>query len=122
MTWSYNRMYGMTLAVGFTYTFLFTLADDYFLNYTVSRLDGFFPDGTFNETTRLLRMSRGVGTLTLTFSIAQDGIDEDPEDFLLFLEGARRVFVLCPVGRVTIIDRQRKEFYRQLMHVCSMDL
>jgi hypothetical protein len=88
---------------------------DYSVNYTVSETDGIFDD--VNATTRELRMRRGIGVLTLTFSIAQDDIDEDPEDFLLLLEGTRRVFVLCPVGRVTIIDRLRKYLYRQLMCV-----
>ena len=96
-------------------TFLCFLAADYSLNYTVSEANGIAEE--INATTRDLRMSTGIGVLTLTFSIVQDGIDEDPEDFFLFLEGTRRVFVLCPVGRVTIIDRLRKDLYRQLMHV-----
>ena len=86
------------------------------MNYTVSETDGIFDD--VNATTRELRMSRGIGVLTLTFSIAQDDIDEDPEDFFLLLEGTRRVFVLCPVGRVTIIDLLRKDLYGQSVCVC----
>ena len=105
----------LTLVVGFYKHFSCSIAADYSVNYAVSLPDGIFDD--VNATTRELRMTTGVGTLTLTFSIAQDGIDEDPEDFLLFLEGTRRVFVLCPVGRVTIIDRLRKYLYRQLMCV-----
>ena len=80
------------------------------MNYTVSEPDGIIDDVI--ATTRELQMSTGIGVLTLTFSIAQDDTDEDPEDFLLLLKGTRRVFVICPVGRVTILC---KDLYG---HVC----
>ena len=86
------------------------------MNYTVSETGGIFDD--VNATTRELRMRAGIGVLTLTFSIAQDDTDENPEDFFLLLEGTRRAFVLCPVGRVTIIDLLRKDLYGQLVCVC----
>ena len=101
------------MAVGFYIHFSFTLAADYSVNYTVSEPDGIIDDVI--ATTRELQMSTGIGVLTLTFSIAQDDTDEDPEDFFLFLEGTRRVFVLCPVGRVIIIDLPRKDLYGQLV-------
>ena len=114
MTWSYDLILEYSLCIEcmmmwvFTYTFSCTLAADYSVNYTVSESNGIADELVNNATTRELRMSTGIAELILTFSIAQDGIDEDPEDFFLFLEGTRRIFVLCPVGSVTIIDRIRK--------------
>ena len=91
-------------------TFSCTIADDYSVDYTVSEADGIFLQ--VNDTTRELRMSAGITELILTFNITRDDGPENPEDFLLFLEGARRVFIACPVGSVTIVDILRKGFIR----------
>ena len=77
-------------------------AADYNADYTInpSNANRTIIDNTTNE----LVMRANVATVTVTFDIAVDTIPDDAENFFLFLEGTRRVFVLTPVVTVTIFD------------------
>ena len=49
-------------------------------------------------------MRSNVATVNVTFNITMDTIPEATENFFLFLEGTRRVFILTPVISITILD------------------
>ena len=57
-----------------------------------------------NNTTNELVMESNVATVIATFKIIMDNITEGPEEYFLFLEGTRRVFILTPMVTVTIRD------------------
>ena len=77
-----------------------TVAADYDANYTTDPADAIR-----NATTNELRMSADVVTVRITFNITIDTIPEISEQFFLFLEGTRRVFILTPMITVCILDR-----------------
>ena len=92
----------VSLLVILVYLFSITVAADYDADYTPTPANGIRNE--INATTRELRFSGGVVTLNIIFDIVVDDTPEPREEFFLFLEGARRAFILTPVISVTILD------------------